>query len=365
MTKTAFTDFDECADAINGIAGRFVPTARSTADWWVQVVPLGRVAIQQLQTGGATTFAGDGSENTITIGIPLIAPKRIRVDGGSLEDDSFILVREGQPFTATAGQITRWAGLTVPIDHASLAPELLDALTLRAMDRGSNTHTRTELPRIARVRLLISRLCAEDGGTGVLEPAAARAAEEELVAITSYALEASSRAKHRRTGRPRYHRDRVIAKALVLMEEREGQPILLQDLCRASGVSERTLRNVFQEYFGVGPMRLLKVRQLREIQSALRNAEFRGQRVADIASRFGVWDLSSFQRNYKALYGELPSQTRRRPPVVRDRDSGMNATWLEFALRRFIDTIDAQDPETPELRVDTKRSDARRSGAGH
>src|SRR5688572_23036100 len=126
MTKIVFKDFDEFADAINGVAGRFVPTARSEGDWWVQVVPVGRLAIQQVHIGGASTFAGDGRDKAITVGIPVTSSRRIRIDGDSLEDDSFILVKEGQPFTFASRQTTRWAGITIPMNHPLLAPELIE-----------------------------------------------------------------------------------------------------------------------------------------------------------------------------------------------------------------------------------------------
>jgi AraC-like DNA-binding protein len=123
-----------------------------------------------------------------------------------------------------------------------------------------------------------------------------------------------------------------------LIDASEGQPLFIDDLCNATQVSERTLRNIFQEYFGVGPMRLLKVRQLREIRSALLRGDPIADTVTKIAARFGVWDFSLFARNYRALYGEAPSQTLRKPRdrgnALRD-DEEMTPTWIAFAARQF------------------------------
>lgn len=351
MTKTTFRDFDEFADAINGIAGRFVPTARSETEWWVQVVPVGQVAMQQVQIGGASTFAGDGTDNALTIGIPVAQPRRIRIDGQPLDDSSFILVKEGQPFTFAAKQTTLWAGITVPVDHPSLSQELLISLNSRSADTPSATHTRAHLDHVARARSLVSRLCTEDGSVAFLDPAAARAAEEETMIITTHVLEASSRALPRRIGRPQFSRDRVIARALAFIEERSGEPLLIQDLCGATQVSERTLRTIFQEHFGVGPMRLLKVRQLREIRCALMSPEASDHTVTKIAARFGVWDYSLFARNYKALYGETPLETLRNGTAARNRANAMNATWLRYAARKFSDARYPSGIEIP-LRPD-------------
>jgi AraC family ethanolamine operon transcriptional activator len=141
----------------------------------------------------------------------------------------------------------------------------------------------------------------------------------------------------RHVGRPQVSRTRIIARCLELMDASAGQPMLIGDLCRASQVSERTLRNVFQEYFGVGPMRLLKVRQLREIRAALAGADAGEQTVAKIAARFGVWDFSLFARNYRALYCETPSTTLRSKPQSYIRQQAMRPTWIRYAARRFLD----------------------------
>ena len=49
MPRLIFRDFDEFADSIEGIAGRFVPTARSTAEWWVDAVPAGAAAAHRAE----------------------------------------------------------------------------------------------------------------------------------------------------------------------------------------------------------------------------------------------------------------------------------------------------------------------------
>jgi AraC family ethanolamine operon transcriptional activator len=153
-------------------------------------------------------------------------------------------------------------------------------------------------------------------------------------------LEVSAHASDRHIGRPQVSRTRVIARCLELIDASDGQPLFIDDLCTATQVSERTLRNIFQEYFGVGPMRLLKVRQLREIRSALLKANPLTDTVTKVAARFGVWDFSLFARNYRALYAEAPSQTLRRPRERRversEEEEALTPTWIGYAARRFM-----------------------------
>lgn len=333
MSRQIYRDFDEFADSIRGLAGRFIPTARSAADWWIEAVNVDRIEMQQLQIGGASTFAGDGKPGTLTFGIPMTDPHSIRIDGQGLDDGSFILLKHDQPFTYTGRQITRWAGVTVPIDHF----EDMEFDSTAAATQGE-TRTRTEGWMLESMRRLIVRVCCAEDTIVFVDPAASAAAEEEVLSSAALVLQSSTVATDKHVGRPQVSRSRIIARCLELMDASAGQPMLIGDLCRASQVSERTLRNVFQEYFGVGPMRLLKVRQLREIRAALAAADGGEQTVAKIAARFGVWDFSLFARNYRALYGETPSTTLRSAPQSQLRPHALPKTWIRYAAQRFMDS---------------------------
>jgi len=331
MTRTVFSDFDDFADSIRGIAGRFVPTARSETDWWVDVSNLGRVDVQQLQIGGAATYAGDGTPNTFTLGVPMTDPKRIRIDGHALESNSLIYLKRDQPFTFASRQATRWAGVTIRLRESSANAELFDAEQVMA-SIDSTRRASSEPRALDRLRQIVGRIGAADDSVRFLDPAASGSAEEEVLSAVLEVVETSTATLEKHVGRPQMSRARVIARTLDFMNAEQGKPLFIDDLCRVTQVSERTLRNVFQEYFGVGPIRLLKVRQLLEIRAALL-AGGQQDTVARIAARFGVWDFSLFARNYKALYGESPSETLRRD--VPRRADRVDASWVGYAARMF------------------------------
>lgn len=333
MPRIIFRDFDEFADSIGGIAGRFVPTARSEKDWWVEAVPAGRVSLQQVQIGGATTFVGDGASDCITVGMPMIQPARVRIDGNLLDSSSFVFLKERQPFTFCTPAATRWAGVTIPLDHALLQPELPQLLNSASIRDRGDSQLATNSAHLGRMRMLVSRMCAEENGVNIRDATAARAAEEEIAVMVARMLEESSRAAPVQCGRPKVARGQVISRVLALMDARAGQSLLVDDLCRAADVSERTLRSVFHEYFGVGPIQLLRLRQLREVRLALLAADSAHDTVASVIARFGIWDFSLFARKYKALYGESPAFTLRKAPIRRQRNSG--ETWLRYAARVF------------------------------
>ncbi len=99
----------------------FLPHARA-AEWWVDAVPAGALSLQQIQIGGSATFAGDGQLGSFTIGIPMTRPQSIRIDGQRLDSNAFIVLKQDQPFTFAGQDVTRWAGVTLPVDHRLARP---------------------------------------------------------------------------------------------------------------------------------------------------------------------------------------------------------------------------------------------------
>ncbi|WP_247882166.1 helix-turn-helix domain-containing protein [Azospirillum sp. TSH100] len=101
------------------------------------------------------------------------------------------------------------------------------------------------------------------------------------------------------------------ARAFV-MEHAERQPTI-DDICRHVGVSRRKLQNCFHDAFGFSPTQFLRMMRLDGVRRDLRAAAGGPVSIGEIASRWGFWHWSRFAGEYRALFGELPSETLRRP----------------------------------------------------
>jgi AraC-like DNA-binding protein len=99
-----------------------------------------------------------------------------------------------------------------------------------------------------------------------------------------------------------------------VLAEHLSQPPSITEFCELLGVSDRTLRSCCAEFLGMSPARYVRLRQLREVRSALRDADPDTTNVAEIAHRFGFAELGRFAGTYRATFGETPSTTLQRPP---------------------------------------------------
>jgi AraC family transcriptional regulator, ethanolamine operon transcriptional activator len=110
---------------------------------------------------------------------------------------------------------------------------------------------------------------------------------------------------------PLLSRSKLVQQAEDYMMAHLDQPLTLKDLCIALHTSDRPLFHGFQTMFGVGPMEYLKIQRLHSVRRALKVADPATTAVKMIAQKFGFWSLGHFARDYKMLFGELPSETLR------------------------------------------------------
>jgi AraC family ethanolamine operon transcriptional activator len=329
VTRIVYQDIDEFAEAMRGTVGCFVRTARSVADWWMESVDLATSSMQLLHTGGPFTFAGKGQAGTLTFHMPLTDAATVRVNGHILNTDSFVVLREDRPFVWTGSDACQWVTVAVDSNHMLATSVQASEAPNAAVRRRTSKRLLDDVKQL--IDCTLSRDISADGNATWRQ-----IAESEIASVLTQALAQSVPAGTvQRSGRPQFSRSSVISSALACMNANEGQPLFIEDLCRATQVSERALRNIFHEFFGVGPMRLLKVRQLHEIRAALLRTQPRVETVTEVAGRFGVIDLSLLARNYKALFGESPSRTLHRPPT--ESPEGVRVAWLRHASRVFME----------------------------
>jgi AraC-like DNA-binding protein len=181
----------------------------------------------------------------------------------------------------------------------------------------------TAMARLQKLHAMAGDL-AEHAPEVIAVPQAARSLEQALVCAMADCLVAPD-GEGRETGSR--HRDAVMKRFYTVLETHPDGVLLTLDVCKAVGVSNRTLNVCCNETLGMSPHRFLKLRQMHLVRRALRLADPTATTVTVIATDHGFWDLGRFAGAYRQLFEELPSKTLRRGaealPMVGEYDNLM------------------------------------------
>jgi transcriptional regulator GlxA family with amidase domain len=108
-------------------------------------------------------------------------------------------------------------------------------------------------------------------------------------------------------------RDRAIKKIKEFLAEFPDVPPTIADLCEVAQVSERTLEYAFQERYGMPPNTYLRFYRLNGARKALNVADPASTTVTEVATDWGFLHFGHFTSNYRKLFGQLPSETLKKP----------------------------------------------------
>jgi AraC family ethanolamine operon transcriptional activator len=104
------------------------------------------------------------------------------------------------------------------------------------------------------------------------------------------------------------HRKTIVNDARAFLQNHHERAITLSELCEACHTSRRTLQNSFESILGLSPIQYLRYTRLNGVRRDLKQART-GETIGDIAARWGFWHLGQFAKDYKGVFGQLPSET--------------------------------------------------------
>lgn len=102
---------------------------------------------------------------------------------------------------------------------------------------------------------------------------------------------------------------RPIARAAELIEGHAHEPLTVDDIAEAVGISPRALQDGFRRFYDTTPTAFLRDVRLQRTRTELIHADPANTTVTTIATRWGFMHLGRFSAHYDHKFGETPSQT--------------------------------------------------------
>lgn len=224
--------------------------------------------------------------------------------GQSLGSDHVSLLRSGEEFFVQAAEGMRLLAITVDLGRFAriAAREMLDDQLRRLAD-----HSVLKVPgaRLGRVRLQLQSLL-NHSADGVVEQWAEHQVLEAIVDLLGQGEEVS-RSRRGNSAVDAY----LVRRCQERVIECPDEPCGILDLCEELKVSRRTLQSSFRACTGMRPVEYLRAVRLNEVRRRLRDDTGPKLSVARVANDLGFAHLGHFSVEYKRLFGEQPSQTRR------------------------------------------------------
>jgi len=106
------------------------------------------------------------------------------------------------------------------------------------------------------------------------------------------------------------HRRAVVDRVWGYLKASGDSPVTITALCDIACVSRRTLQYSFESILGISPVQFLRATRLNRVRRQL--LSHGDISIADAAASQGFYHLSQFALDYKRLFYERPSETRKR-----------------------------------------------------
>jgi len=325
-TVRTFTDPDAYHAAIRNTKAEGIVTARGEFSAELTNIWLDRVFVQSGNESLPRVAYSTIDPTWLAIAFATSLDQQISVNGLELPQGEIVVFRAGAEGHNRSSTACQWG--SIALTHADVAAAG-QALSGRELGAPAVTH------RIKPTPLLLSRLLNLHEAAGHLvktapdilgKPEVGRAMDQALVEAMIACLATGDPFAERSAYR---HHARVMRRLEELLYADSEGSLYMDDLCKATGVSYRTLHACCQEHLGMSPKRYLLLRRMHLAHRALRMGE---TSVTEIATDYGFWELGRFSVTYRSLFGESPSTTLRRPP---DDSKALEVAGLRRQFAKF------------------------------
>ncbi len=301
-------DSDEHAAALDAWDQTYNQLSAGSFQGALQQIWLNRIHLFRERTNRAVAQSGLPCKDHFVFGVPLAMSDTALFGNQIVVPDSIFVFRATDGFSLRTPEFFDVVGIAVPEQDMLAAMGGRFEGAAEALP-GAPIVFLPPKPALAEFRGWLSSLFAPDGLPPPLlvDPMFRRALCETVVGQLASLLFDAVRVPLRSPSFP--GRCRVVEQAVAFALSCGAEPVSVGELCAKAKVSRRLLNYCFQDVLNTNPVHYLKAVRLNGVRRELRRAEPGPGVIRDIAGRWGFWHFSRFAREYRSLFGELPSET--------------------------------------------------------
>ncbi|MBP0623251.1 helix-turn-helix domain-containing protein [Cupriavidus consociatus] len=280
----------------------------------VSQVTYGDVHVFREQTTQALLEEGEAARGYLSLALPHVHCEDGWFHGYRMHGYSLLCAGNGQALAMRTPRELDLTGLTMPLPAldravalASGEPRRLDKLAgVRQLRPAVGNDLRAALLSVLATAAIEAEVFSNRFVESAIRDALLLAAATALIADDDRSREPLPTASARR---------QLVADAYALVRAAPDHGWSILALCERLGVSRRTLQYSFNEVTGLAPLDFVRAVRMNGVRLALRAGPV--EPVGAVAAQFGFHHLPRFAAQYRAFFGELPSQTlaRRRGSV--------------------------------------------------
>jgi AraC-like DNA-binding protein len=306
IAKMSFNDIDELSGRMADWDNDWRQLDAGRADNRIEVLAGQNIVVQQVRLSHSIHQQGATPSQLMTFGFPY-HPSQMAWNGKVFPCPAMFDFNNKNGYDAVSGRA--FFGVTVSLSRGKFA-RIAEQLKLPATELYGD-----DLPRdlsdkncdLAKFRQYLLALCQRLPN--------ARTAKDQQFVLTELEevlpvrlLTALAPPKVEICDQSLKGRQKGMRRAIEFIEQKcQDNPRIL-DLCVATDLSWRSLDRAFCEHFGIGPKRYLLNLRLTQVRRQLKSAP-PDTKVVDIANDWGFWHIGDFAREYRNMFGELPSES--------------------------------------------------------
>lgn len=305
MTTHTFLEFEAYASAVSDADVRMVLPRIDKPRWEISEFHVDECHLQFGSEWSGNIAEGVTRPDGTVLFVPLHG--RHHANGSPLAEHSVFIMNAASEFTISVQEPHDWCSLFLPNSPAASANGQHPLSNLRGR---SAYAVEMDDQEIANLRWLLTQL--HDSiltNPEILDEKVARETIKDDLVKACRRIKPDRQPSTPITGRPPLRRDEVIRVLRELIATRGHECLTIEDFTRALDISERTLRNVFLEYYGMPPRKFLMIQRLNHVRNVLRASHPEETTVTAVAAHFGFWHFGRFAGAYHKVFQESPSTT--------------------------------------------------------